>query len=143
MVAYSSFTAVSEMTCPGAQGPALKPAVTDDALRRVNWLINTYYNPVAGVNPQCYLPEPVLTGTYQSRTATPAGLTAAATREDVQQAIWTLLGTRLVSKQLQSEVSSEAMGRQHARLAERAWSCSSSSSSCWTNSSSLHGGLQA
>jgi hypothetical protein len=92
MVAFSSFTPVSAMKCPGKQTPALKPSVTSEALRRVNWLINTYYNPVAGINKKCDLPVDVPQGTFGSQTGTAAGEQNAATREDVQQAVWTLLG---------------------------------------------------
>jgi hypothetical protein len=91
MVAYSSFTPVGEMRCPGKQTPALNPSVTSEALRRVNWLINTYYNPVAGIAPKCNLPVDVAQGTFGSKTATTAGEQNAANREEVQQAVWTLL----------------------------------------------------
>jgi hypothetical protein len=92
MVAFSSLGAVSDMKCPGAAVTALNPGVTSDSLSRVNWLLNTYYNPVAGVNLQCFLPVPVPAGSYQSQTSTAQGLKSAATKEDVQQAVWTLLG---------------------------------------------------
>lgn len=92
MVAYSSLSAVTDMKCPGAVTTALNPGVTSDSLNRVNWLLNTYYNPLAGINPQCFLPVPVPAGSYQSRTSTTQGLKNPATKEDVQRAVWTLLG---------------------------------------------------
>lgn len=80
------------MKCPGANSSALNPAITADSMRRVNWVINTYFNPTNGINPVCHLPFTVPVGKYQSRVSTPPGIYRAATSADMQAVIWTLTG---------------------------------------------------
>jgi len=97
-VTYSSFSLVSNMRCPGASTTPLNPAITNTRLRRLNWLINTYFNPMAGINPTCTLPASagtLLQGYFQSETATQPGTYGPATAADIQAAVWAMAGEPL------------------------------------------------
>ena len=91
-MAYSSYTPVREMTCPDAERTPLGHHITNNMLRRINWLVNTYYNPSIGVNRTCVLKEKVPAGKYQNKAATKPGNYGHASRLDVQAAVWAMSG---------------------------------------------------
>jgi len=65
----------------------------------MNWMLNKYYNPQAGIKPVCTLPVSAGTlpqGWYQSETPTIPGNYGPATAADVQAAMWTLAGQVLL-----------------------------------------------
>lgn len=67
----SSYTDVSNIKCPHDTSSPLNPAITNNILRRVNWLLNNYYNPQLGVTNSCSGP---------------------VNGDDMQAAIWALTG---------------------------------------------------
>jgi len=93
MFMFSSFTPLDQIKCPGAATSPLNPAITPDTIRRLNWMINTWYNPAQGINPSCTLPDTVRQGTFQSRTTTRPGTYRPANKWDMQAAVWALTGS--------------------------------------------------
>lgn len=83
------------MRCPGQSESAVNPALNATRFRQMNWLLNTYFNPQAGINPTCTLPVDIPQFYFQSETATPAGTYGPATSADVQAAMWSLAGQQL------------------------------------------------
>jgi hypothetical protein len=93
MVAFSSFVAdVTTVKCPNAMASPLKPAITDDILRRVNWLLNNYYNSQLNLPTQCTLPVDIPAGTYQNTVPSVPGTYGPISKYDMQSAVWTLTG---------------------------------------------------
>lgn len=90
--AFSSLTPRSEMKCPGDLVSPLKAAMTPDIMRRLNWMINTYFIPTRASNPTCTLPVTVSAGTYKSKNTTEPGTYRAANKWDMQSAVWALTG---------------------------------------------------
>jgi hypothetical protein len=96
VLTFSSYTPVGGMKCPNDTASPLNPAITNDILRRLNWMLNTYYNPQLSppVLNTCTLGVP-LTGGYAgspSGTVTAAGSYGPPTGSDIQSAIWTITG---------------------------------------------------
>lgn len=78
------------MRCPRSPSTPLRPNINATSLAMVDYLINTWLNPSAGVNPQCVLPPAAGTlpaGYYGSRSATAPGTYGPATSNDIQAAI--------------------------------------------------------
>lgn len=95
MVTFSSYTDVSAVRCPdtaaGSVSP-LNPAITNDILVRVNWLLNTFYNPQLSLSTTCTVPAGVTTPGYAGGRPTPAGTYSGITKQDMQSAVWTMTG---------------------------------------------------
>jgi hypothetical protein len=92
VAAFSSYTSpLSNIRCPGQRSSPLAAGVTPDSLRRLNWMLNNYYNPAVGGSPTCTIPVDLPEGWQQSSTATTAG-TFTITAQDMQTAVWTLTG---------------------------------------------------
>jgi hypothetical protein len=95
MRTYSSFADPSTIRCPGARAPPLNPNITSDTLRRLNWLLNSYYNPQrTPAVTTCTLAQNVTAGWYQSLVGTAAGTYGPITNVDMQAAVWVLTGAR-------------------------------------------------
>jgi len=92
---YSSYSFVSNMRCPGQVQSAVNPALNNTRFRQMNWLLNTYFNPQAGINPTCTLTVNIPQFYFESETATAAGTYGPATWADVQAAMWSLAGQQL------------------------------------------------
>lgn len=92
MVAVSSFDDLSEAKCPNDATSPLNPVITSDILRRINWLLNNYYNTAIGAPTTCTLPTAVNVGTYGSPVTTGPGTYGAVTSDDMQTAIWVMTG---------------------------------------------------
>lgn len=95
MRTFSSYTDVTTMRCPGARIAPLNANITQDTLRRLNWLLNTYYNQQLGALTTCTLPQQVPGGWYQSGSTTPAGTYGPITNVDMQAAVWVLTGAHM------------------------------------------------
>lgn len=93
MAAFSSYADISTIKCPGGS-PALRPSITSDVLRRLNWLLNSFYNPQQGLPSTCTVPYNVTipAGIYQNNEATGSGTYGPITKEDMQAAVWVLTG---------------------------------------------------
>lgn len=98
---FSSYTPVNQMKCPGARTSPLNPNITDDIMRRLNWMINTYFNPQVGVAPAaCTLPPSagiLQAGVfYDSLVDTPpdpdTDTFGPPSGFDMQSAVWALTG---------------------------------------------------
>jgi hypothetical protein len=98
MAAFSSYVDVSTMKCPGAASSPLRPSVTNEALRRVNWLLNNFYNPQQNLPTMCTVPDNVNipVDIYQNTEQTGPGTYGPITKEDMQAAVWTLTGKQSV-----------------------------------------------
>lgn len=94
MVAFSSYADVATVKCPNAQTSPLKQNITTDILRRVNWLLNNYYNSQLNLPTQCTLPMDIPVGTYQNAVPSVAGTYGPISKYDMQSAVWTLTGAR-------------------------------------------------
>jgi hypothetical protein len=92
MVAFSSYAPVSSVKCPNAINSPLKPAITDDILRRVNWLLNNYNNSQLNLPTQCTLALTIPVGTYQNTVESVPGTYGPISKYDMQSAVWTLTG---------------------------------------------------
>lgn len=97
MYTFSSYTNVSEVRCPGAPDPALLAVATNERLRQINWLLNSYYNPQLGLyDTPCVLPETVGVGWYQNSAPTYPGTYGVPpnhiNKNDMQAALWYLTG---------------------------------------------------
>lgn len=93
MVAFSSYTDVSTIKCPGSTQPALRPSITNQIMRQVNWLLNNYYNQQQNLPKTCTVPAGVTipAGMYQNTDPTGPG-TYPISKYDMQAAVWTLTG---------------------------------------------------
>jgi hypothetical protein len=101
MHAFSSYTDVSQMRCPNAaqsSASPLQPALTNEVLRRLNYLVNTFYNDEFS-RPQCVVPPNVTLSTtyFGSKTTTGPGTYGPAKSSDVQAAVWALTGARVLT----------------------------------------------
>jgi hypothetical protein len=92
MAAFSSYADVTTVKCPNAPNSPLKPAITNDILRRVNWLLNNYYNSQLNLPTQCSLTANIPAGTYQNTVASQPGTYGPISKYDMQSAVWTLTG---------------------------------------------------
>jgi hypothetical protein len=95
VASFSSYSAIADMKCPDAPANSstpLNPNITSTTLRRLNWLVNTYYDPSIGVNETCVLNGSVAAGEYQSLNATVAGVYGLPSSNDMQAAVWTITG---------------------------------------------------
>jgi hypothetical protein len=91
---------VSNVKCPGNPTSPLRPVITNARLRRLNWLLNSYYNPQLALPTTCGLAEPVSAGQYWSGSpATPVGNYGPITKDEMQAAIWVLTGAYLLTEQ--------------------------------------------
>lgn len=102
MFTFSSYTDVLEIKCPGATESVM--LVDNARLRRVNWLLNSFYNPQLGLQDRtCQLPVGVPAGTFQNTQPTPAGTyglpPSRITKDDMQAAMWYLTGEHGSSRQ--------------------------------------------
>jgi hypothetical protein len=91
---FSAFDDPATMKC-GSGAAVLKAGVTRAALNRVHWLINNYYNHVAGIKAKCTLKTAVTN--YVGGAGTTAAGNYSSTNipgggSDVQVAVWNLLG---------------------------------------------------
>jgi hypothetical protein len=100
MLAVSSFDNLAEAKCPGDATSPLDAPITDDVLRRFNWLVNNYYNTAIGAPTTCVLPQAVAAGTFGNDVATLAGAYGPVDSDDMQTAIWFMTGVYGVGWQL-------------------------------------------
>lgn len=89
---FSTLDPVSSMKCPGASTSPLPDVVTNERLRRINWLLNNYYNPLLGLSTSCYLPVEVAANTYENAVRTAPGWYSPVDKNDMQSAMWYLTG---------------------------------------------------
>lgn len=89
---FSTLDPVSSMKCPSASTSPLPDVVTNERLRRINWLLNNYYNPLLGLSTSCYLPVEVAANTYENAVRTAPGWYSPVDKNDMQSAMWYLTG---------------------------------------------------
>ncbi len=80
------------MKCPGSSVSPLPAIVTNERLRRINWLLNHYYNSQLGLSTKCNLPQEVPPNSYDNAVGTPAGSYSPIDKYDMQAAMWYLTG---------------------------------------------------
>jgi hypothetical protein len=92
VLTFSSYADVSIMKCPG-QGSQLRPQITNERLRRLNWMLNNYYNSQLSLPTSCTLTTDVAAGQYWPNSpATPAGTYSTITAQEMQAAVWVVTG---------------------------------------------------
>jgi hypothetical protein len=71
---------------------ALGAGFSADILRRLNWMLNTYFNTAVGGKDVCTLDQEVPKGYAQNVNSTSPGTYGPITAKDMQSAVWTLTG---------------------------------------------------
>jgi hypothetical protein len=90
--AFSSYSDISEMMCPGMWKTPMDPYFTPNIMRRLNWMLNTYYNPGVDGAVNCTLTGTVSPPFAQSKVTTVPGTYGPIRGVDMQSAVWTLTG---------------------------------------------------
>jgi hypothetical protein len=90
--AFSSYSDISKMMCDGMWKTPMDPYFTPDIMRRLNWMLNTYYNPGVGGQANCTLTGTVSPPFAQSKNGTNPGTYGPIRAVDMQSAVWTLTG---------------------------------------------------
>jgi hypothetical protein len=92
VLAFSSYADVSIMKCPG-KASVLPPQITNERLRRLNWMLNNYFNSQLSLPTSCNLTTAVDAGQYwPGSPATPANTYSTITRDEMQAAVWVITG---------------------------------------------------
>lgn len=99
MATFSSYVDVNTIKCPGASSSPLNSTITNEIMRRLNWLLNNFYNPQQGLPSTCTVPDNVSIpeGVYQNDYPTGPGPYDPITKEDMQAAVWVVTGKLLVT----------------------------------------------
>lgn len=90
--AFSSYSDISAMMCSGMWRTPMDPYVTPNIMRRLNWMLNTYYNPGVDGAVNCTLTGTVSPPFAQSQVTTGPGTYGPIRGADMQSAVWTLTG---------------------------------------------------
>lgn len=101
VLTFSSYADVSIMRCPG-KGSQLRPQITNERLRRLNWLLNNYFNSQLALPTSCTLTTGVAANQYWANSpATPAGTYSTISREEMQAAVWVVTGAHNTAQRVQ------------------------------------------